>query len=351
MSDLSKLAAAIKTEAYRLGFDPVGIAPALPTPHFNAFVDWIEAGHQAGMHYLAREDTLAKRADPRLILEGCQRVICLALPYQPPQRKLGDVPPGQGRISAYATIPDYHDVIQTKLSRLERFIQNNTDEDVRTKSYVDTGPILERSFASQAGLGMTGKNSCLIIQGHGSYFFLSEILINLTLPMDAPFIKDLCGSCRRCIDACPTACILPNRMIDAGRCISYLTIENKGSIPEDLKDKIGSWLFGCDICQMVCPHNTLAANHSGKMTAPMLPERLDLLGLFAYDAQDFADHFGKTALSRAKRRGLLRNAAIVLGNQAYKPAIPILKNALTQEEDPIIRDACRWAIDKIENAD
>ena len=351
MSDVCKLAAAIKTEAHRLGFDPVGIAPAYPAPHFDAFIDWIEVGYQAGMHYLAREDTLAKRADPRLILKDCQRVICLAYPYQAPENTKNDIPSGKGRISAYARRSDYHDIIQEKLSQLEGFIQDHTEEVLHMKSYVDTGPILERSFASQAGLGIAGKNSCLIIQGRGSYFFLAEILISLALPMDAPFSKDLCGSCRRCIDACPTACILPDRTIDSRRCISYLTIENKGSIPDDCKDKIGSWLFGCDICQMVCPHNTLTVKQRSPIAAPVLPECIDLLEIFTFDEKSFTNQFGQTALTRAKRRGLLRNAAVVLGNQGFEPAFPILNDALKNEEDPAIQDACRWAIDKIENSE
>ena len=303
------------------------------------------------MHYLAREDTLAKRADPRLILEDCQCVICLAFPYPSPQSKILDAPPGQGRISAYAQLPDYHGIIQTRLSQLEKFIQDQTEEKVHMKSYVDTGPILERSYAAQAGLGIAGKNSCLIIQGSGSYYFLAEILINLALPTDAPISKDLCGSCQRCIEACPTGCILPNRTIDARLCISYLTIENKGTIPDTLKEKIGSWLFGCDVCQMVCPHNLPKANQERKSPEPALLEWIKLQTIFTFDEQAFSDHFGKTALSRSKRRGLLRNAAIVLGNQKFIPALPALRDALNEEKDPVIQDACRWAIDKIINSE
>ncbi|MFN2303640.1 MAG: tRNA epoxyqueuosine(34) reductase QueG [Anaerolineales bacterium] len=349
MSNANELAAAIKTEAGRLGFSPVGITAAYPAPHFDAFSDWVQAGYHARMNYLSREDTLSKREDPRLILDDCQCMICLALPYLPPKRNADAIPPGRGLISAYARIPDYHNIIQSKLTQLEQFIQQQTEDDVHMVSYVDTGPVLERSFASQAGLGIAGKNTCLLIQGRGSYFFLAEILINLDLPVDEPFTKDLCGSCQRCVEACPTGCILPNRTIDARRCISYLTIENKGSIPNDLKEKIGPWAFGCDLCQMVCPHNQRKTDQATEFIKPILPEHIDLLEIFVIDAETFSTKFGSTALARAKRRGMLRNAALVLGNTKYEPAFPILKNALNKEKDAIIQDACQWAIEKIEN--
>jgi len=239
MIDLLDLRNAIKTEADRLGFNHIGIAPALPVPHIQAYLEWVTAGRHGRMDYLAREDTLAKRADPRLILEGCQRVICLAMPYMRPQTDLESVPPGQGRISNYAATQDYHQVIWAKLSQLEAFIQANTPEEAQIKSYVDTGPILERSYAAAAGIGIAGKNSCLLIQGTGSYFFLAEILTDLELPVDKPFTRDLCGTCRRCIDACPTGCIRDDHTIDARRCISYLTIENKAEIPDNLKGQVG----------------------------------------------------------------------------------------------------------------
>lgn len=342
--DLLELRSAIKTEADRLGFNHMGIAPALPVPHIQAYLEWVRAGRHGSMGYLAREDTLAKRADPRLILEGCQRIICLVMPYERPQTDLEKAPPGQGRISAYAVTEDYHEVIWDKLSQLEAFIQANTQEDVHLKSYVDTGPILERSYASAAGIGIAGKNSCLLIQGTGSYFFLAEILIDLELPVDRPYTRDLCGTCRRCIDACPTECIREDRTIDARQCISYLTIENKTEIPDDLKGKTGDWLFGCDVCQIVCPHNAWTPEQNMMLGERLLPEHVDLLALFDLDEETFAAKFSQTPLSRAKRRGILRNAAVVLGYQRLKIALPVLQQALEEEQDPAILDACRWAI-------
>jgi epoxyqueuosine reductase len=348
MLNLKELTTAIKTEANRLGFNHVGIAPALPAPHYDAFLQWVDEGNNADMGYLAREDTTAKRGDPSLILEGCQRLICLALPYARPKTSAADCTPGKGRISAYAVNRDYHEVIWDRLGQLEDFINAHAGDYVKTKSYVDTGPILERSYASKAGLGIAGKNSCLIIKGFGSYFFLAEILINLPLPIDQAFTRDLCGTCQRCIEACPTSCIREDYTIDAGNCISYLTIENKDIIPDHLKPLVENWVFGCDVCQTVCPHNAWTPEQYLVLGEPRLPECLDLIELFTLDEDQFKSRFQETPLLRAKRAGLLRNAAIVLGNQKFQPALPILQNALEKEKDSALLDACSWAIWQIE---
>lgn len=347
MADLIALKKKIKTEAERLGFIHMGIAPAIPVPHYEDFFNWLHNGYHADMDYLSREDTVAKRGDPQLILEGCQRIICLSLPYQRPQTGVEPAPTGTGRIAAYAATRDYHEIIWKKLSLLEAFIQEETKAPIGLKSYTDTGPILERSFAQMAGIGVAGKNSCLLIQGTGSYFFLAEILTDLELPIDTPYTRDLCGTCHKCIDACPTHCILPDRTIDARRCISYLTIENKGEIPNKLKSQIGDWIFGCDVCQIVCPHNTWTPEQTYGLGERILPEYINLITLFEEDQAGFIDKYDQTPLSRAKRRGLLRNAAVVLGNQKLKEALPILEKALAREDDPIILDACRWAIREI----
>lgn len=348
MLDLSKLKNDLKFEVQRLGFSHLGVAPALPAPRFDEFANWVEAGYHADMGYLSRADTLAKRKDPRLILEGCQCVISLAYPYQPHHASPKKAPEGFGRISSYALNQDYHITISSKLSKVTDFITTKTNGVAHIKTYVDFGPVLERGFASLAGLGFQGKNSCLIIPGTGSYFFLAEILIDLPLPMDEPFTRDFCGSCRRCIDACPTQCILPDRTIDAGRCISYLTIENKGVIPDDLKEPIGDWFFGCDVCQAVCPHNAKVHKQAFLPQESIFSEFIDLISLFELDEQEFIDKFKNTALQRPIRAGLIRNAAIVIGNQAYRPALPALEKLLAHEQNPIIREACEWAINKIQ---
>ena len=350
MHRLSTLKQAIRTEAHRLGFTHFVVSPAHPVPHLQTYLAWVSAGRHADMGYLARTDTLAKRGDPGLILAGCQRVMCLAMPYNPPHAPVDETRPGYGRISAYARTTDYHLIIQEKLNALESFIHAQAGEGIGFKSYVDTGPILERAFAAQAGLGMFGKNTNLIIPKAGSYVFLAVILTDLALPPDAPLTRDPCGSCQRCIEACPTECIRADRTLDAARCISYLTIENKGIIPDPLKSQVGSWLFGCDICQMVCPHNARAASQPGALGQLRLPEFMDVVEIITWGQAEFKAVTDDTALSRARLRGLVRNAAIVLGNQREIQALPALKTRLDQETDPTIQDALQWALQQIETS-
>ena len=350
MLDLRNLKEDLKTEAYHLGFTHMGVAPANPAPQYREFLAWVQAGHHADMGYLSRQDTLAKRADPGLILAGCQRVISLAMPYPAPQAPLNPSTPGLGRISAYARTRDYHETLWENLGELEAFIIDRSGGTAHVKSYVDTGPILERGYAALAGIGTPGKNTCLIIPKHGSYVFLAEILTDLALPVDPPITRDLCGSCQHCIDACPTGCILPDRTIDASRCLSYLTIENKGVIPDPLKPQLGDWLFGCDVCQMVCPHTKHASSNSRTsdqptpLGEPLLPEYIDLVELLTWDETVFSTTFKDTPLWRAKRRGLVRNAAVILGNQRHAPALPHLERLMAVDHDPVINDACAWAI-------
>jgi epoxyqueuosine reductase len=216
---------------------------------------------------------------------------------------------------------------------------------IKNRWYTDTGPILERDLAQRAGLGWIGKNTCLIHPQHGSYFLLSEILLDLELEPDPPFVSDHCGTCTRCIEACPTDCILPDRTIDATRCISYLTIELKDDIPLELRDKLGDWVFGCDICQQVCPWNRFAGEadpaFDSKTPPRSLTEELTLT------PQAFNQRFKRTPVKRAKRRGYLRNVAVALGNTGDMHALPVLQNVLNDEE-PLIREHAQWAIQQIE---
>ena len=347
VTDLLALKDKIKTEALGLGFNQFGVAQADPGSHYQDYLDWIGQGYQGGMAYLSRPDAVAKRGDPKVILEGCQRIISLALPYRPPEDQ--PVPLGFGRIAAYARTVDYHLPIWDKLAQLEAFIRQEAGESTALRSYVDTGPVLERGFATSAGLGQAGKNTCLIIQGTGSYFFLAEVLTDLPLPVDPPCTRDLCGTCQRCINACPTLCILPDRTLDARRCISYLTIEHKDIIPDDLKSQMGDWVFGCDICQTVCPHNAWTPEQIYPLGQNSLPAGLDLIELFTLDQAAFKRRFKDTPMERTKRKGLLRNAAIALGNQKAQKALPALRQALLNETDEGILDACRWAIQQIDS--
>jgi epoxyqueuosine reductase len=250
-----------------------------------------------------------------------------------------------GNIASYARGQDYHEILPERMKELVQFIEEQVGGPVKNRWYTDTGPILERDLAQRAGIGWIGKNTCLIHPKHGSYFLLSEILLDLALEPDPPFVTDHCGTCTRCIDACPTDCILPDRTIDATRCISYLTIELKDGIPTALRDKVGSWVFGCDICQMVCPWNRFVGQGDPAFGSdrpdPSLTEELSI------SAQEFNQRFKGTPVKRAKRRGYLRNVAVALGNTGDMHALPVLQNALNHEE-PMVREHAKWAIEKIE---
>src|SRR5688572_26633568 len=236
----------IKAKSQQLGFTLAGVTTPEPPPHYSTFEHWLSQGQHGTMNYLATETSRARRADPREILPECKSILVLATPYSPPSpSRRGD----GGEVASYAWGDDYHDVLPARMKELVQFIEEQVGGPVKNRYYTDTGPILERDLAQRAGIGWIGKNTCLINPKQGSYLLLSEILLDLPLEPDAPIVTDHCGTCTRCITACPTQCILPDRTIDARRCISYLTIELKDEIPTELRDKIGNWVFGCDICQ------------------------------------------------------------------------------------------------------
>ncbi|GAB4503181.1 MAG: tRNA epoxyqueuosine(34) reductase QueG [Anaerolineales bacterium] len=346
---------AVREEARRLGFALAGVTTPEPPAHITTYEGWLAAGHHADMHYLANERACARRADPRLILPECQSILVLAIPYSPPlpphalsAREKGIGMRASGKIAAYAWGQDYHLVIPPKLQALVEFIEAKAGRPILHRYYTDTGPVLERDLAQRAGLGWIGKNTCLIHPKGGSYFFLAEILLDLQLAPDAPFQADYCGTCTRCIQACPTHCILPNRTLDARRCLSYLTIENKGDIPPALRPKLDDWVFGCDICQTVCPWNRFALRDVDASFAPRpATAQPDLLSALALSPADFNRTFKGTPLERAKRRGYLRNVAVALGNVAGAEALPALRIALNDPE-PLVRTHAAWAITQIE---
>ncbi len=351
---LSTIKQSIKAEARRLGFTHSGVAAATPPPYFETYQSWIDQGYHAEMTYLSRPDAVEKRQDPRLILQDCQSVICLAAPYDPPTADAAPLSENHGRIAAYARMQDYHTILQPRLKALEKHIVSISDESILTKSYVDTGPVMEKAYALQAGIGSIGKNGCLIIPQWGSFFFLSVILTNLKLTPDVPISQDMCKSCSRCIDSCPTHCILLNRTIDANRCISYLTIENKNPIPHEQREAIGNWLFGCDVCQTVCPHNQNVINQKKQVRSianPTLPGAMPLFPFFDLSEYTFRNQFKKTALYRSKREGIMRNAAIVIGNQKNPEALPILRKAKNKIKSQMVAEAIAWAISQITGLD
>ncbi|MBI5932462.1 MAG: tRNA epoxyqueuosine(34) reductase QueG [Chloroflexi bacterium] len=354
----SDLKESIKAKAKQLGFVLAGFTTPDPAPHLKFYEDWLARGHHAEMNYLAADRARAARANPRLLLPECKTILVLGVPYdRPAPLRLPPNSPNfggvarsaEGGIASYALGEDYHLVLPPRLAALVQFIEAQVGHPVPNRYYTDTGPLLERDLAQRAGLGWIGKNTCLIHPQKGSYFLLAEILLGLELEPDAPFATDHCGTCTRCIEACPTDAILPNRSLDARRCISYLTIENKGDIPEDLRPKMQDWIFGCDICQQVCPWNKFSAPEGDASFGPRAGSALsDLIATLALSPQSFNRQFKRSPIQRAKRRGLIRNASVALGNINDERAIPALENAINDPE-PLIREHAQWAIQQIEN--
>jgi epoxyqueuosine reductase len=344
------LTQAVKAGARHLGFQLVGVTHPGPPSHFQNYLDWLGDERHGQMAYLATERARLRRADPLQILPECKSILLLGVRYPTPP-PVESYPAGKfrGKVASYAWGDDYHDVLPDRLRDVVSFIEEQVGSAISHRWYTDTGPILERDLAQRAGLGWIGKNTCLIHPQQGSYFLLAEILLGVELEPDKPFLADHCGTCSRCLDACPTACILPDRTIDARRCISYLTIELKGTIPIDLRSQMGEWIFGCDICQQVCPWNQrFAAPEADPSFAPRpdlpSPNLLEALNL---SAQEFNRKFKGSPLKRAKRRGYLRNVAIALGNSGDERAVPDLARSLKKDPEPLLRGHAAWALGQI----
>jgi len=343
----------IKNEARRLGFTLAGVTTPEPPSHFSTFERWLDAGRHGNMEYLANERSRTRRADPCQILPECKSILVLAAPYADPRSAEASeeqIPGPVGRVAAYAWEDDYHNVFIPKLEALVTFIEEQVGHPVTNRYYTDTGPILERDLAQRAGLGWIGKNTCLINPKHGSYFLLAEILLGIELEPDSPITTDHCGTCTRCIQACPTECILPDRTIDARRCISYLTIELKDDIPEELRPLLGDWVFGCDICQMVCPWNRFAADMvEGAFTPRTDVPRPNLIRELELTPEAFNRKFKGSPVKRTKRRGYLRNVAVAAGNSGDEKILPALENA-GKDGEPLVREHANWALKKVKGA-
>lgn len=338
------LTQAVKNEARRLGFSLAGVTTPESPPHWPAYEHWLSMGRHGSMDYLADP----RRADPRLVLSECRSILVLAVSYPDPESAAQNKGPRPaGRVAAYAWGRDYHLVLPKRLKTLASFIETQVGSPMPHCWYTDTGPLLERDLAQRAGLGWIGKNTCLIHPKIGSYFLLAEILLGIELEPDVPFSADRCGMCTRCITACPTGCILPDRTLDARRCLSYLTIENKNEIPPDLRPQLGNRVFGCDICQQVCPWNRFAnQEHDPAFNArPGLPNP-DLVAELALRPQEFNRKFKDNPVLRSKRRGYLRNVAVALGNSGQPAALPALERAV-QDNEPLIREHAVWALEQI----
>lgn len=338
----------IVAEAKRLGFELVGVTTPDPPPHLDVYEDWLAKDHHGTMDWMARERGQRARHDPRQLLPECQSILVLGMRYQPRDGSPAD-PEHPAQVSMYAVGDDYHEVIPERLEALMERVESWLGEPVPHRIYTDTGPILERELAQRAGLGWIGKNTCLIHPQHGSYFFLAEVLLGLELEPDRPITTDHCGTCTRCLEACPTDCILPDRTLDARRCISYLTIELRESIPEDLRSKMGQWIFGCDICQQVCPWNERFAaptEEPAYQSRSIFPnaQPQDFLEL---DRETYQETLRKSPLKRAKRRGLARNAAVAAGNRQDPAAVPALRRTLLEDPEPLPRAHAAWALAQI----
>jgi epoxyqueuosine reductase len=340
MTDFSRLTQAIKQESLRIGFSSVGICPAVTPTGFHRLSKWLERGYGGEMHYLAGRQPAYEH--PRSVLDGVRSLVMLTLNYDTESPR--PIHQGQGKISRYAWGDvDYHDRIHDKLRQLMSTI-HDIEPTSLVRGVVDTAPLMEREFAQMAGLGWIGKHTLLLNQSVGSWFFLAALLTDLELDYDDPSPTDHCGTCTACLDACPTNAFPEPYVLDATRCISYLTIELRSQIPLRLRSGIDNWLFGCDVCQEVCPWNRHAPQTAEADFAPQAGHNpVNLVGLFELDDDAFRARFRHTPLWRAKRRGVLRNAAVVLGNQRSPDGFTALCCGLADGE-PLVRGACAWAL-------
>lgn len=340
MSEATKaLTDDLKAEAARLGFSLAGACPAVTPSGIARLGEWLDAGFAGQMGYIA--ERRAAYEHPRHVLDGARSVLMLAMNYRTPEPI--EHLRGQARVASYARGKDYHDVIHDRLQQLARWLVARRPE-ARVRGVVDSAPLMERDFAQLAGLGWIGKNTLLLNKRLGSWFFLAALLTDLELSYDAPHEADHCGTCRACLDACPTGAFVDAYQLDARRCISYLTIELRTPVPTELRAEVGDWLFGCDICQEVCPWNREAPFTTEPAFEPAHDlNPADAAKLFELDDAAFRERFRRTPLWRTKRRGLLRNAAIVLGNARDLTALPALVRGL-HDEEPLVRGASAWAL-------
>jgi epoxyqueuosine reductase len=356
------LAAQLAKKSASLGFDFFGIIPARPAKRLDAYLDWIAREYHGEMGYLARPDRTIRRRDLNVIVPGVQSIVCVGMSYFP-----GKLPPeiardpSRGRISNYAWGVDYHEVMTPRLQALADWLDGQGNGRSQSRVYVDTGAILERDHGEAAGFGFTGKNTLLINPRRGSWFFLGEILTTTVLRENGEgrMEKVSCGSCRRCQDVCPTAAFPQPYVLDARRCISYLTIELKGWIPRELRPLIGNWIYGCDLCQEVCPFNRFARPVQAlrlkiedweAASQPLIfnPQSFNhaappLLEILALDEAAFQERFVHSPIKRIKRRRLLRNACVAAGNWGSETAVPHLISLLADPE-PLLRGHAAWAL-------
>jgi epoxyqueuosine reductase len=343
---LKELTESLKAEGLRLGFDQVGIAPAVPAPGFPNFLDWLDDGCAAGMDYLGRKAQC--RQHPASVLDAVRSVVMVSVIYGENEPDIASPDPTRGKVARYARGSDYHRVLWDKLEQLLVWLRARCP-DVRGRAVVDTAPLLERDFARLAGLGWIGKNTMLISRRLGSFTFLGALLTDAELAYDAPHAANHCGTCTRCLEACPTHAFTEPYRLDARQCISYWTIEHKGLLDDEDASRLNGWAFGCDICQDVCPWNRKAP--SGRVSP--LDARADwvdpdLLEWLSMDLAEWKRKLKGTALSRAKRAGLLRNAAVILATRGLRQAVgPLVARLDDHGEEQVVRASASWALGRI----
>jgi epoxyqueuosine reductase len=338
--DAAEITRELKLQAEKLEFSLVGVTPAVASAGGHRLDEWLAAGYAGQMKYLA--DRREAYRHPRHVLDGVRSIVMLTMNYRTDDPS--DVPERFGRVSRYAWgEADYHDVIHARLHSLADFLTHRVPT-ARVRGVVDTAPLMERELAQAAGLGWIGKNTLLLNRQAGSWFFLAAMLTDLELAYDAQHATDHCGSCRACLDACPTQAFPQPFVLDASRCISYLTIELREQVPIDLRAGVGDWLFGCDVCQTVCPWNSHAPRSNEEVFLPHADTNpIELTSLFFLDDDAFRARFRRTPLWRPRRRGLLRNAALVLGNRPVQAALPALCRGL-EDVESLVRGASAWAL-------
>jgi epoxyqueuosine reductase len=338
------LATRAKALALEAGFDLAGLARADAPPELSFFAEWVGRGFAGEMAYLSSQ--VAKRSDLRAAFPWARSVLCVGLQYDTPHPYSTAAPADRGWISRYAWGDDYHDVVKAMLDRVVERLRAEAGP-VEARAYVDTGPIAEKAWAAAAGLGAWGKNGCLLHPEHGSWFFLGEIVTDLDLPADAPR-PDMCGTCTACLEACPTGALVAPYVLDATRCISYLTIEVKGAVPEDRREGVGRHVFGCDICQDVCPWNRKRRRRGPGAFEPRPgAEAPDLAELAGLGQEAFRERFRRSPVKRSKRRGLLRNVALAASNAGGLDHRRLLER-LAADDDPVVREHAAWGLRRLD---
>jgi epoxyqueuosine reductase len=336
-----KLKEQLVSFAHEIGFNSCRIAECTAPAHATEFREWLREGAHGEMNYMERGEE--KRCDPQKVLLGARSIVVLALNYFQGEQVQASEAIAKGKIARYAWGDDYHQVVERKLDKIDKFLREFGG---RQKCYVDTGPILERDHAAQAGMGWHGKSTMLIDEQLGTWFFLAEILTTLQLTPDEP-VPDRCGTCERCIKACPTGAITAPHRLDARRCISYLTIELKGSIPLELRPLIGDRIFGCDDCLDACPWNRFAQiSHETAFSARQSTTGMSLREYLELNDAEFRALFKNSPIKRIKRRGFLRNVCVALGNVGDEFDLPALE-AVASDPEPLIAEHARWAIHQI----